>query len=91
MVRIYNKMIESKLNYELTRIETRWKTNDKFTSVDFGIIQKSGSWFSYKEDKIGQGKENVKAFLERNPDLCQEIEALVKEKLKGDNAENTEE
>lgn len=39
MVRIYNKMIESKLNYELTRIETRWKTNDKFTSVDFGIIQ----------------------------------------------------
>ena len=39
MVRIYNKMIESKLNYELTRIETRWKTNDKFTSVDFGIIR----------------------------------------------------
>ena len=60
-------------------------------AVDFGIIQKSGSWFSYKEDKIGQGKENVKAFLERNPDLCQEIEALVKEKLKGENTENTEE
>ena len=55
-------------------------------AVEYGIIQKSGSWFSYKEDKIGQGKENVKAFLERNPELCEEIENLVKEKLKGADA-----
>ena len=51
-------------------------------AVEYDIIQKSGSWFSYKDDKIGQGKENVKAFLEKNPDILEEIENLVKEKLR---------
>ena len=40
MVRIYNKMIESELLYQLTRIETRWKCKDKFSSVDFGVINR---------------------------------------------------
>ena len=40
MVRIYNKMIEAGLDYELTRIETRWKTSKKFSSVDFGIVNR---------------------------------------------------
>ena len=50
-------------------------------ALEYGIIDKSGSWFSYNGDKIGQGKENVKANLESNQNLYNEIEAKVKEKL----------
>ncbi len=50
-------------------------------ALEYGIIDKSGSWFSYNGDKIGQGKENVKANLESNQDLYNEIEGKVKEKL----------
>ena len=50
-------------------------------AIDNGIIEKSGSWFSYGEQKIGQGKENVKAFLEQNEELKAEIEAKVKDIL----------
>lgn len=50
-------------------------------ALEYGIIDKSGSWFSYNGDKIGQGKENVKAGLEANTELYNEIEAKVKEKL----------
>ena len=42
------------------------------------IIKKSGSWFSYNDEKIGQGKENVKAYLEQNPELYNEIMDKVK-------------
>lgn len=50
-------------------------------ALEYGIIDKSGSWFSYNGDKIGQGKENVKANLEGNHDLYNEIEGKVKEKF----------
>lgn len=50
-------------------------------AVQYDIIEKSGSWFSYNGDKIGQGKENVKASLENNLDLYNEIEAKLKEKM----------
>ena len=50
-------------------------------AIEKGVVQKSGSWFSYKEEKIGQGKENVKAYLQANPDICQEIEQGIKEKM----------
>lgn len=50
-------------------------------AVDFDIIQKSGSWFSYKEEKIGQGRDAVKNLLKNNQELFTEIEALVKEKI----------
>ena len=50
-------------------------------AIDFDIVEKSGSWFSYNGDKIGQGKENAKTFLKENPDLLKEIEDKVKEKL----------
>jgi recombination protein RecA len=43
------------------------------------IIKKSGSWFSYNDEKIAQGKENVKAYLEKNPDVYEEIFAKIKE------------
>ncbi len=51
-------------------------------AVEFDIINKSGAWFSYKGQKIGQGKENAKIFLENNKEICLEIEELVKEKIK---------
>ncbi len=50
-------------------------------AVEEEIIKKAGSWFSYKSDKIGQGRENVKKYLHENPELLKEIEALVREKL----------
>lgn len=50
-------------------------------AVEYDIIEKSGSWFSYNGDKIGQGKENVKSNLESNTELYNEIEAKVKEKM----------
>ena len=52
-------------------------------ALNFEIIEKSGSWFSYNGEKIGQGKENVKVFLEQNEDICKEIEQKIKEKLAG--------
>ena len=51
-------------------------------AVGFDIINKSGAWFSYKDQKIGQGKENSKIYLEKNPSILNEIEKLVKEKIK---------
>lgn len=47
-------------------------------AVDADIIKKSGSWFSYNDDKLGQGRENVKAYLDDNPELYAEIENRVK-------------
>jgi len=50
--------------------------------VELGIIKKSGSWFSYGESKIGQGRDAVKKMLADNPELCEEIEAQITEALK---------
>ena len=50
-------------------------------ALENGIIEKSGSWFSYGDQKIGQGKENVKAYLEQNEELKAELEAKVKDIL----------
>lgn len=55
--------------------------------VDFGIIEKSGSWFSYNGEKIGQGQEAVRAFLKANPDLDVEITNKIKEKMAAPAAE----
>jgi len=48
--------------------------------VEQGVIDKSGAWFSYKKDRLGQGRENVKTFLQENPDICAEIEGIIREK-----------
>jgi recombination protein RecA len=48
---------------------------------DFGIIKKSGSWFSYGETKLGQGRDAVKKLLTDNPELAEELEAKIREKL----------
>ena len=50
--------------------------------VEHGIIDKSGSWFSYGETKLGQGRDSVKAILTDNPDLCDELEEKIVETLK---------
>ncbi len=52
------------------------------TGVEMGIVQKSGSWFSYNNDKLGQGREGVKSLLKDNPTLADEIEGKIREKLK---------
>ena len=49
--------------------------------VDLNIIKKSGSWFSYEDTKLGQGREAVKALLLDNPELMDELEKKIKEKL----------
>jgi len=50
--------------------------------VNYEIIDKSGSWFSYKDTKLGQGRDSVKAILTDNPDLCEELEAKIVEAMK---------
>ncbi|MNL57766.1 recombinase A [compost metagenome] len=50
-------------------------------AVEHTIVNKSGSWFSYGENKIGQGREGAKEFLRQNPELCDEIEQLVRTRL----------
>ena len=49
--------------------------------TEFGIIEKSGSWYSYKEERIGQGRENAKVFLMQNEKIADEIEHAVKVEL----------
>ena len=49
--------------------------------VDQGIVRKSGAWYTYEGDQLGQGKENARNFLRENPDLANEIEKRIKEKL----------
>lgn len=50
--------------------------------VEMSIIQKSGSWYSYNTDKLGQGRDAVKQLLTDNPELANEIEARIREKIK---------
>ena len=46
-----------------------------------GIIDKSGSWYSYNGERIGQGKDNAREFLRENPDMAREIENKIRESL----------
>ena len=46
---------------------------------DLSIIEKSGAWYSYNGEKIGQGKENAKIFLKNNPDIALEVEGMIRE------------
>lgn len=57
-----------------------WEGDLLDTGVSYGIIEKSGAWFSYKQDRLGQGRENVKAFLKEHPETAAEIEKEVLEK-----------
>ena len=60
-------------------------------AADCGIIVKSGAWYAYNGDKIGQGRENAKTYLRENPLVCEEVEAKVREKFQLDGtAEETD-
>lgn len=52
--------------------------------VDFGIIKKAGSWFSYGDTKLGQGRDAVKQLLSDNPELAEELEIKIKAEVTGD-------
>jgi recombination protein RecA len=49
--------------------------------VDLNILKKSGSWFSYGETKLGQGRDAIKALILDNPELMEELEAKIKSAL----------
>ena len=60
-------------------------------AADCGIIVKSGAWYAYNGDKIGQGRENAKTYLRENPLVCEEVETKVREKFQLDGtAEETD-
>lgn len=59
--------------------------------VKLGFIEKSGAWYSYKGNKIGQGKENVRVYLKENPAISDEIEAKIRQKSKDGNIDMTAE
>jgi recombination protein RecA len=49
--------------------------------VENGLVRKAGAWYTYEGDQLGQGKENARTFLRDNPDLANEIEKRILEKL----------
>jgi recombination protein RecA len=49
--------------------------------VECGIVRKAGAWFTYDADQLGQGRENARTYLRNNPDLANELEKKIKEKL----------
>jgi len=57
--------------------------------VDKGIIEKSGTWYSYKGERVGQGRENARKFLQGNPDLVEKITQEIRNKLGLDNVVDT--
>ena len=48
-------------------------------AAECGIVNKSGAWYAYNGDKIGQGRENAKTYLRENPEFCKMIEEMVRE------------
>jgi recombination protein RecA len=48
--------------------------------VNLGVLEKSGAWYVYHDDRLGQGKDNAREFLKENPQLAREIEAKIREK-----------
>ncbi|MGN8799496.1 recombinase RecA [Candidatus Merdisoma sp. HCP28S3_D10] len=60
-------------------------------AANTGVINKSGAWYAYEGDKIGQGRENAKQFLKQNPEICREVEEKVREGFGLDGAMTEEE
>lgn len=59
-------------------------------AAELGIIEKAGSWYSYKSERIGQGRENVKAYLEEHPDVTEEVRKALMAQLESDGSEATD-
>lgn len=60
-------------------------------AAELGIINKSGAWFAYNNEKIGQGRENAKQYLREHADICQEVEAKVRAQVLADGSADEEE
>ncbi|MGH8443901.1 MAG: recombinase RecA, partial [Solimonas sp.] len=58
--------------------------------VDNGVVDKSGAWFAYKGDKIGQGKDNARIYLREHPEVADEIEQAIRAKLNPERAARAE-
>lgn len=56
------------------------------SAVDMGIVKKSGSWFSYADTKLGQGRDAVRDMLKDNPELSDELEGKIREEIKNKKA-----
>ena len=52
-------------------------------ATNLDVVEKSGSWFSYNGERLGQGRENIKEILVNNQELTKELETKIREKLKG--------
>jgi hypothetical protein len=61
----------------MARASRRWASWIDI-GVKAGVVEKSGSWYSYKDERIGQGRENAKTFLKQNPDRRLEIEDKIR-------------
>ncbi len=60
-------------------------------AVDTGIVEKTGTWYSFRDQRIGQGRENAKVFLKENPDILKEMEAEVLQRFGEEKPSKTEE
>jgi len=59
-------------------------------ALEYGILEKSGTWMSYGDQRLGQGRENVRNYLRENPTLASEIEATVRTKAAGGTAQSVQ-
>jgi recombination protein RecA len=90
---VKNKMAPpfTEAEFDITYGEGISKTGDLIdVGANEGIIDKSGSWYSYQGERIGQGRENVKRFLVENQDMCDEIYQKCREALGFDKKETEE-
>ena len=76
-----------KAEFEITFGEGISRTGEIVLGVELGIIKKSGSWFSYGESRLGQGRDAVKKIIKDNPELSEELEQQIAEALKARNDE----
>jgi len=83
------KVVKNKLSppfrtaeFDITFGEGISKTGELIDlGLEMSVLERSGTWFSYGEDRLGQGRENVKNLLKERPDLAAEIESRIREKL----------
>jgi recombination protein RecA len=90
---VKNKMAPpfAEAEFDISYGEGISKTGDLIdVGANAGIIDKSGSWYSYQGERIGQGRENVKRFLAENQDMCDEIYQKCREALGFDKKETEE-
>jgi recombination protein RecA len=60
-------------------------------ATEFGIIQKSGSWYSYEGERLGQGRENSKDYIKNNPEFFASLDAKIRDMVKPNTSHREEE